>query len=120
MVTTCVVVTGPQGGQQPPPPPHPSTFLQGPLPLTLHSLECVPLRGATEAWGALQRPPITQLQGKKGLQEHSESQRTLTRRLLCTGAAFSGGAPLQSRAAPPGSQGLPCLGPHFTSPRAPP
>ena len=104
-----------------PPPPHPVHARHCPAePLTLHSLERIPLRGATEVWGALQRPPITQLQGKAGLEEHSESEHTLTRRLLCTGAAFSGGVPSQSRAAPPGSQGLPCLGPHSTSPRAPP
>lgn len=69
MVTTCIML--PSGWTANPPPLHPSTFLQGPLPLTLHSLECVPLRGTTEAWGALQRPPITQLQGNKGLEEHS-------------------------------------------------
>lgn len=91
---------------KPPSPPRPVHGRHCPAgPLTLHSLECIPLRGATESWGALQRPPITQLQGKAGLEEHSESEHTLTRRLLCTGAAFTGGAPLPVQGSTAGVSG---------------
>lgn len=60
-----------------PAPCMPGTVLQGPLPLTLHGLECIPLIGATEAWqGALQRlPPTLSSRGRKAWRS-TQSQST--------------------------------------------
>ena len=83
------VITGPRGGQRTPPCGR-GTFLQDLLPPGSAQPGIHPSEGATKAWGPWDVPPSLSSRETEGLEECSESEHALLRRLLCAGAAFSG------------------------------